>query len=150
MLRRTPTPVAADNRSVVDALLKRERAFGQVKASAPMRVAAILALLLLCLMNTSSARADSASCLARAASFVTELDELLEKEQYSIRPHKDLMKEYFPLRDCEAEACWMWLEVRDSSGRYPTFLAGTNISSGSKGTTCEPHSAISLRRESRS
>jgi hypothetical protein len=104
MLRRTPTPVAADNRSVVDALLKRERAFGQVKASAPMRVAAILTLLVLCLTNTSSARVDSASCLAKAASFVTELDELLEKEQYSMSPHHDLMKEYFPLRDCEAEA----------------------------------------------
>jgi hypothetical protein len=61
-------------------------------------------LFVLVLMHVSAARADSASCLAKAASFVTELDELFEKEQYSMRPHHDLMRKYFPLRDCEAEA----------------------------------------------
>jgi hypothetical protein len=104
MLRRKPTPVAAAYPSAVDAPSRGERSFGHVHAGGLTRVAAILALLVLCLTNTSSARADSESCLAKAASFVTELDGLFEKEQYSMGPHYDLMKKYFPLRDCEAEA----------------------------------------------
>jgi hypothetical protein len=61
-------------------------------------------LFVLALMHVSAARADSASCLAKAASFVAELDELLEKEQEWDTPYPNLVKRYFPLRDCEAEA----------------------------------------------
>jgi hypothetical protein len=61
-------------------------------------------LFVLALMHVSAARADSASCLAKAASFVAELDELLEKEQEWDTPYPNLVKRYFPLRDCEAGA----------------------------------------------
>jgi hypothetical protein len=60
--------------------------------------------LLLAFVQISDARADSDSCLAKAASFVAELDELFEREQDSMVPHQELVKKYFPLRDCEAEA----------------------------------------------
>jgi hypothetical protein len=104
MLRRKPTSIAASYPSAVDAPSRGEKAFGHVSAGAQTRASAILVLLLLCLTNTSSARADSDTCLAKAALFVAELDELFEKEQYSMSPHQDLIKKYFPLRDCEAEA----------------------------------------------
>jgi hypothetical protein len=65
---------------------------------------AVLGVLFLAFVQIPDARADSASCLAKAASFVTELDELLEKEQYRSGPYADLAERYFPLRDCEAEA----------------------------------------------
>jgi hypothetical protein len=51
-----------------------------------------------------NARADSASCLTKASSFVTELDELLLKEKNWSTPYFDLIDRYFPLRDCEADA----------------------------------------------
>jgi hypothetical protein len=72
--------------------------------AAAIRLALLLGLLVLAFEQVPSARADSASCLAKATSFVTELDELLEKEKYSSTPYTNLMKRYFPLRDCEAEA----------------------------------------------
>jgi hypothetical protein len=65
---------------------------------------AMVVALLLCLTQVSNARADSPSCLAKAASFVTELDELLLKEKNWITPYEDLNERYFPLRDCEADA----------------------------------------------
>jgi hypothetical protein len=70
---------------------------------------AAVGLLAVCFAHMSDARADSASCLAKAAAFVTELDELLEKEsedkpQLDSKPYSDLVERYFPLRDCETEA----------------------------------------------
>lgn len=56
------------------------------------------------LAEASNARADSASCLTKASSFVTELDELLSKEKNWNTPYFDLIDRYFPLRDCEADA----------------------------------------------
>jgi hypothetical protein len=104
MLRRMPTPVAAAYPNAVDAPSRGERALGRLSADTLTRVAAILVLLVLCLTNTSSARADSDTCLAKAASFVRELDELLEKEKYDSGPYFDLAERSFPFRDCEAEA----------------------------------------------
>jgi hypothetical protein len=104
MLRRKLTPVAAAYPGAVDAPSRGERAFGHIRADALIRVAAILALLLLCLTNISNARADSDTCLAKVALFVRELDELLEKEKYHSRPYSDLAERFFPFRDCEAEA----------------------------------------------
>jgi hypothetical protein len=69
----------------------------------PKTLGAISVLLLAC-AQAPGARADSASCLAKAASFVAELDKLLEKEQEWNTPYRDLVERYFPLRDCEAEA----------------------------------------------
>jgi hypothetical protein len=69
----------------------------------PKTLGAISVLLLAC-AQLPGARADSDTCLAKAASFVAELDELLEKERNSIGPYFDLAERYFPLRDCEAEA----------------------------------------------
>jgi hypothetical protein len=65
---------------------------------------AAASLFFLCLAQMPDARADSASCLAKATAFVTGLDELLEKERGSNDPYFDLVERYFPLRDCEAEA----------------------------------------------
>jgi hypothetical protein len=103
MLRRKPTPVAGAYPCAV-ALLRRERAIRHIRADALTRAAAILVLLVLCLMNTSRARADSDTCLAKVALFVRELDELLEKEKYDSGPYFDLAERFFPFRDCEAEA----------------------------------------------
>jgi len=60
-----------------------------------------------------SARGDSASCLAKVSSYVTELDELLSKERNWITPFNDLNERYFPFRDCETDAL---LEVVSRSG----------------------------------
>ena len=68
------------------------------------RVCAAAALVFSGFIELPSARADSASCLAKAAAFVSELDELLEKVRNSNQPYFDLVERYFPLRDCEAEA----------------------------------------------
>jgi hypothetical protein len=65
---------------------------------------AVLGVVLPAFAQTPDARAVSASCLAKATLFVTELDELLEKEKYSSAPYTDLAERYFPFRDCEAEA----------------------------------------------
>jgi hypothetical protein len=64
----------------------------------------VLGAVLLAFAKVPNAHADSATCLAKAAAFVAELDELLEKERRSNRPYFDLAERYFPLRDCEAEA----------------------------------------------
>jgi hypothetical protein len=71
-----------------------------------------LGALLLCLALVSSARADSASCLAKVSSYVAELDELLSKERNLLTPYFDLNERYFPFRDCEADAL---LEIARSS-----------------------------------
>jgi hypothetical protein len=68
--------------------------------------------LFLCLALVSSARADSASCLAKVSSYVAELDELLSKERNLLTPYFDLNERYFPFRDCEADAL---LEIARSS-----------------------------------
>jgi hypothetical protein len=60
--------------------------------------------LFLCLAQVPSARADSASCIAKVSSYVAELDELLSKERNWITPYNDLNKRYLPFRDCEADA----------------------------------------------
>jgi hypothetical protein len=72
-----------------------------------------LGALFLCLALVSSARADSASCLAKVSSYVAELDELLTKKIYRLTPYNDLHERYFPFRDCEAEA--LVEEVRKSN-----------------------------------
>jgi hypothetical protein len=54
--------------------------------------------------QASSARADSASCLAKVTSFVVELDQLLSKERNWNTPYLDLTTRHFPLRDCEPDA----------------------------------------------
>jgi hypothetical protein len=59
---------------------------------------------ILCLAQVSSARGDSASCIAKVSSYVAELDALLSKERNWITPYEDLNKRYFPFRDCEADA----------------------------------------------
>jgi hypothetical protein len=64
----------------------------------------VLGAVLLAFAKVPNAHADSATCLAKAAAFVAELDELLEKERRSNGPYFDLAERYFPLRDCEAEA----------------------------------------------
>ena len=69
----------------------------------PKILGAISVLPLAC-AQLAGARADSASCLAKVALFVRELDELLEKEKYHSRPYSDLAERSFPFRDCEAEA----------------------------------------------
>jgi len=70
----------------------------------PVRYLATVGALLLSLTQISDARADSALCLAKASSFVAELDELLSKEKNWNTPYFDLIERYFPLRDCEADA----------------------------------------------
>jgi len=65
---------------------------------------AVLSVVLPAFTQIPDAHADSASCLAKVASFVAELDELLEKEKYSSAPYTDLSERYYPFRDCEAEA----------------------------------------------
>src|ERR1700722_8051799 len=70
----------------------------------PIRYLAAVGALLLSLTQISDARADSASCLGKASSFVAELDELLSKEKNWLTPYVDLKERYFPLRDCEADA----------------------------------------------
>ena len=69
--------------------------------------------LLLCVAQVSSARGDSASCIAKVSSYVAELDELLSEERNWITPYTDLNKRYFPFRDCEADA--LLEAVRSSS-----------------------------------
>jgi hypothetical protein len=63
-----------------------------------------LGAVLLAFVKVPNAYADSVTCLAKAAAFVAELDELLEKERRSNGPYFDLAERYFPLRDCEAES----------------------------------------------
>jgi len=69
--------------------------------------------LFLCVAQVSSARGDSASCIAKVSSYVAELDELLSEERNWITPYTDLNKRYFPFRDCEADA--LLEAVRSSS-----------------------------------
>jgi hypothetical protein len=64
-------------------------------------LAAIAAFLIL---ETPGTRADSTSCLAKATSFVVQLDELLSIEKNRITPYFELLERYFPLRDCEVDA----------------------------------------------
>jgi hypothetical protein len=70
----------------------------------------VIAVSVLCLSFTQmpSARADSASCLAKAGAFVSELDASLEQETennpyISSEPYSSLVERYFPFRDCEVE-----------------------------------------------
>jgi hypothetical protein len=58
-----------------------------------------LGALLLCLAHGSSARADSASCLAKVSSYVAELDELLSREMNLLTPYYDLNERYSLFRD---------------------------------------------------
>lgn len=70
------------------------------RAGYPIATAALF----LCVAQVPSVHADSASCIAKVSSYVTELDELLSKERNWLTPFVDLNKRYFPLRDCEADA----------------------------------------------
>jgi hypothetical protein len=54
--------------------------------------------------QASSARADSALCLAKVTSYVAELDVLLLEVRNRLTPYNELSERYFPLRDCEADA----------------------------------------------
>jgi hypothetical protein len=85
----------------------------------------VLGMLFLCLAQVSTARADSASCIAKASSYVTELDALLSKESGWIIPFENLNERYFPFRDCEAEA--LLDEVRRSR-----FIRSISYHSGTK------------------
>jgi hypothetical protein len=58
----------------------------------------------ICVAQTSISRGDSASCVAKASSYVAELDALLSKERNWITPYNDLNERYFPFRDCEVDA----------------------------------------------
>ena len=74
-----------------------------------------LGTLFLCVAQISSARAVSASCLAKVSSYVAELDELFGRERkpvMSLSPYIDLNEKYFPFRDCEPDAL---LEIVRSS-----------------------------------
>jgi hypothetical protein len=74
-----------------------------------------LGTLFLCTAQISSARADSASCLAKVSSYVAELDEVFGRERkpvMSLSPYIDLNEKYFPFRDCEPDAL---LEIVRSS-----------------------------------
>jgi hypothetical protein len=73
-------------------------------AGGPTRYLAAVGALLLSLTQILDARADSASCLAKAASYVAELDELFSKERNWLTPYDDLSERYFPFRDCEVDA----------------------------------------------
>jgi hypothetical protein len=64
----------------------------------------VLAFATTSIVYASSARADSASCVAKVSSYVVELDELLSKERNWITPYFDLNEKYLPFRDCEADA----------------------------------------------
>jgi len=70
----------------------------------PVRYLIAVGFLFVGLTQISNAYADSASCLAKATSFVADLDELLSKERNWNTPYFDLIDRYFPLRDCEADA----------------------------------------------
>jgi hypothetical protein len=70
----------------------------------PVRRLSVVVALLVGLTLISNARADSASCLAKVTSYVTELDELLSKEKSWLTPYDDLNGRYFPFRDCEVDA----------------------------------------------
>ena len=64
---------------------------------------ALLAVLVFAFAQAPKAHADSDTCLAKAASFVAELDGLLDKVK-NHTAYTDLAERYFPFRDCEAEA----------------------------------------------
>ena len=113
----------------------------------PKILGAISVLLLAC-AQLPGARADSASCLAKVALFVRELDELLEKEKYHSRPYSDLAERSFPFRDCEAEALLDVVRQSRFIGRYSIVLVPRNITSCSNGMAWEPGSLISSRSES--
>ncbi len=50
------------------------------------------------------ARGDEASCLARVASYVTELDQLLATERNWITPYMNLNDKYALFEDCDTDA----------------------------------------------
>jgi hypothetical protein len=102
-----------------------------IVARGVLRLMLFLAAPLIALVQVPAPRADSASCLAKATLFVTELDELLEKEKEWDTPYPDLVKPYFPLRDCEAQA---FLDVCRQSRFIRSTPAPTSISSGSNVT----------------
>jgi hypothetical protein len=84
----------------------------------------VIGALFLCLAVVPIVHADSTSCLAKASSYVAELDQLLSNERSWITPFMDLNARYFPLRDCETDA--LLDVVRGSS-----FIR--SISHGSRG-----------------
>lgn len=64
------------------------------------------------------ARGDPASCLARVASYVAELDQLLAKERNWITPFDELNERYAPFEGCDADA--LLVEVLRSRFAQPT------------------------------
>lgn len=89
------------------------------------RYLAAICALVMCLTQARSAKADSASCLAKVSAYVAELDKLLSKERNWLTPYNDLNERYFPFRDCEADAL---LEVVRSSN----FIRSISYSSRTK------------------
>ena len=87
----------SDKRGCNVTAIMRERRLGMIGS-------AVTGALLLCLAQVPSARADSASCIAKVSSDVAELDELLSKERNWITPYFDLNERYFPFRDCDTDA----------------------------------------------
>ena len=69
-----------------------------------VRYLAVVGAIFLYLAHVTSARADSASYLAKISSYVAELDELLSKERNWITPFDDLNERYSPFQACEADA----------------------------------------------
>jgi hypothetical protein len=65
---------------------------------------AVLGVLLPTFAQIPDARADSASCLTKIASYVAELDILLLEVRNDLAPYNELSERYFPFRDCEADA----------------------------------------------
>ncbi len=70
----------------------------------PMAAGLLTAFSALLAAHAPNAYADSAYCLAKASSFVAELDELLSREKNWNTPYFNLIDRYFPLRDCEVNA----------------------------------------------
>jgi hypothetical protein len=89
----------------------------------PIAAGSLIAFSALFVAHAPDARADSASCLAKATSFVVDLDELLSRERNWNTPYFDLIERYFPLRDCEVTPCWTSPEGRALFDRFPTVPA---------------------------
>jgi hypothetical protein len=82
-------------------MTKEFGAFMQPNGSFAIWAATIL---VLCVVEAPTARADPASCIEKVSFYVAEVDQLLATEKNWITPFHDLNKRYFEFRDCEADA----------------------------------------------
>jgi len=58
---------------------------------------------LLLIVQSSTVRADHASCMEKAKSYFAEIDQLLSKEKNWIVPFVELNERYDPLEDCDTD-----------------------------------------------